>query len=124
MSHVEIRRTRRPRPWMAAVTILLLIGPDVGLAAGPRLETSEVVMAHDSVRAGIEALSEREAKQFYLDCSRAALGGRLSNGETAACSIGYDVLLKRHFGGDFHALLAWSRSQPQRGDGGSADGRD
>jgi hypothetical protein len=27
-----------------------------------------------------------------------------------ACSVGYDVLLKKHFGGDFEQLLAWSRS--------------
>lgn len=32
-------------------------------------------------------------------------------GETAVCSVGYDVLLKRHFGGDFEALLACSRRQ-------------
>jgi len=33
-----------------------------------------------------------------------------SNG-IALCSIGYEILLTRTFGGDFFALLAWSRSQ-------------
>jgi hypothetical protein len=91
------------------------------LAAGPSLTTIEVGLVHDSVRAGIEALSEREAKEFYLECSRAAMLGQLGTGETAVCSVSYEVLLRRHFGGDFHALLAWSRSQPQSSDGRSGE---
>lgn len=65
----------------------------------------------DPLRARIESLSEHEAKQFYLGCSRAAMRGRLDSGQTAVCSVGYDVLLKRHFGGEFEALLTWSRQQ-------------
>jgi len=61
----------------------------------------------------MERLSESELKQFYLQCCREAAGRGLDTGETMACSIGYDVLLKNHFGGDFHLLLAWSRAQQQ-----------
>ncbi len=109
---------------MTASTMAMLIGAGVAVAADLQPVATEVALSIDSARAGIEALSEREAKQFYLDCSHAALRGRLGSGETAVCSIGYDVLLRRHFGGDFHALLAWSRSQPLRGDGMSANERD
>jgi len=65
----------------------------------------------DPIRARIERLSEHETKLFYLGCSRAAARGGLASGERTVCSVGYDVLLKRHFGGDFEALLAWSRQQ-------------
>jgi hypothetical protein len=108
---------------MTAATIATLIGAGAAAAADPPPAATEVALSIDSARAGIEALSERDARQFYLDCSHAALRGRLGSGETAVCSIGYEVLLSRHFGGDFHALLAWSRSQPLRGDGRSANER-
>lgn len=90
-------------------------------AAGGAMPTAiEVAVSTDSIRARIERLSEREIKQFYLGCSSAAMRGRLGGGETQACSVGYEVLLQRHFGGDFHSLLAWSRSQPDAGDGRSS----
>jgi hypothetical protein len=75
----------------------------------------EVAASADSLRAHLQRLSERDVKQFYLGCSAAAMRGRLGGGETAACSVGYEVLLQRHFGGDFHALLAWSRKQAHDG---------
>jgi hypothetical protein len=65
----------------------------------------------DSVRARLERLSEREMKLFYSRCSQEGLSRRLDGGEAMACSIGYDVLLKKHFAGDFERLLHWSRSQ-------------
>lgn len=82
----------------------------------------EVAASTDSLHTRLERLSEAEVKQFYLGCSGAAMRGRLGGGETAACSVGYEVLLRRHFGGDFHALLAWSRSQPHDRRGAASDG--
>jgi len=74
---------------------------------------SDAAVSRDPVRVAMERLSESELKQFYLQCCREAAGRGLDTGETMACSIGYDVLLKNHFGGDFHLLLAWSRAQQQ-----------
>lgn len=113
------------RPALAAIVLLLNVGFGAALAAGPDgarspyqggsagtgSPTAGAAAAADPIRGRIERLSMLEAKQFYLDCSRSAMRGRLDGASTALCSIGYDVLLKRHFGGDFHALLAWSRSQ-------------
>lgn len=48
-------------------------------------------------------------KTFFLHCSREAGERVLALGEAAVCSVGYEVLLKREFGGDFDALLAWWR---------------
>jgi hypothetical protein len=65
----------------------------------------------DPVRTRLERLSEREMKSFYSRCSEEGSSRRLDGGEAMACSIGYDVLLKKHFSGDFERLLDWSRSR-------------
>ena len=61
----------------------------------------------------LERFSEAQLKDFYLRCSRAAGERRMSGGEIAICSIGYELLLKRAFHGDFDALVAWSRRQDE-----------
>jgi hypothetical protein len=93
-------------------------GPQAGASAQQNVATSKgtsaiapVAGTSDPLRARLEALTEHEAKQFYLDCSDAALHGTHDRASTTACSVSYDVVLNRHFGGAFHALLAWSRSQ-------------
>jgi len=62
------------------------------------------------VIARIKSLPEADLKKFYQRCNRAAIRGQLGSGEIALCSVGYETLLQRHFGGDFHALLAWRRN--------------
>jgi hypothetical protein len=66
--------------------------------------------SQDPTRGPFERLSERDIKQYYLACAGEAIGRRIGSGEIKACSIAYDVLLTRHFGGDFMALLSWSRA--------------
>jgi len=82
-----------------------------GVTAADASASGQVARRSDPLRASIEELVERDVKRFYLGCSAAALRGTLDSAGTAACSIIYDVLLTRHFNGDFRALLAWSRSQ-------------
>ncbi len=59
----------------------------------------------------IQGLAEPDLKATYLGCSRDALLGTLDWDEIAACSVVYETLLTREFGGDFFALLAWSKSR-------------
>ena len=56
-------------------------------------------------------MSVDAVKSIYVQCSDQSVGRRLGGGEVAYCSTVYNVLLTRHFGGDFSALLAWSRRQ-------------
>ncbi len=53
-----------------------------------------------------------ELKSVYLACNRAVTSGRLDTGGIMKCSVVYEALKQRAFGGDFHKLLAWSRAQP------------
>jgi hypothetical protein len=108
-------------PVVVAIGLLLNIGAGGASAAGsdwawlqPQRAGSPTVDSaapRDPLRGRIERLSVNEVKQFYLGCSGSAMRGLLDSAETALCSIGYDVLLNRHFGGDFHAFLAWSKNQ-------------
>ncbi len=50
-------------------------------------------------------------KRAYLSCSEAALRGRLQTGAVQQCSVIYEELKWRAFGGDFLRLFAWSRAQ-------------
>lgn len=61
--------------------------------------------------APLEQASHDRLKATYVDGSNAAAQHLLGAGEVAACSIVYEILKRRVFGGDFAALLAWSRSQ-------------
>lgn len=78
--------------------------------------------AVEGLRGRLEALTASQIQVVYLNCSNQAMKRRLDGGEAAMCSLAYDVLLKRHFGGNFDALLAWSRQQAGVGDQSQADG--
>jgi hypothetical protein len=97
---------RRVLAAAASVIALLAAAP---VPAQTALEPVAAPQPEALVVAHLETLSDERLKAFYLRCSDAAVGGQLGSGEIALCSIGYEMLLKRSFGGDFMALLAWSR---------------
>ncbi|TFY98369.1 hypothetical protein [Ramlibacter humi] len=61
-----------------------------------------------------ENLGEPCLKRLLVECNAAASRQLLDEGQAFACSIGYEALLKRGFGGDFQAMLAWWRTAPER----------
>lgn len=79
-----------------------------GLASA---QTLDVAARHDHLTTRLEVMPESSLKTLYLGCSREATQRSLGSGEIASCSIVYETLLRRGFGGDFMALLAWSRAQ-------------
>jgi hypothetical protein len=56
-------------------------------------------------------MPEHCLKTMYMYCSAASEKAVLGRGPMIACSLGHEALLRRVFGGDFNALLAWWRSQ-------------
>jgi hypothetical protein len=91
---------------MASATALAQAADTLAPPAAP---AGPLVVQHDALRRWLEQLGGDEVKHLYVACSRRATRSVLGAGEAAACSITYDVLLKRHFAGDFAKLLAWSR---------------
>ena len=49
-------------------------------------------------------------KREYLTCERAAMQSRLDLATAAACSVLYEEVRERVFGGSFDALIAWWRT--------------
>lgn len=70
-------------------------------------------MAHSQSRNGeLKRVPINELKSVYLSCGRAAVSGQMNTGGIMYCSIVYEELKRRAFGGDFEKLLAWSKAQP------------
>lgn len=98
------------RVFTGLATFLLTVG--VPTSPCTQAQESGRALDHESrLVSALRKLPEQGLKDFYLRCSRAADEGSLGSNEIALCSLGYEMLLNRAFGGDFFALLAWSRSQ-------------
>ncbi|TFZ05437.1 hypothetical protein EZ313_01835 [Ramlibacter henchirensis] len=57
----------------------------------------------------LENLPEATLKTLYLRCARESNRRLLSFDEAFHCSTAADILMRRSFGGDFDAMLAWWR---------------
>lgn len=66
-------------------------------------------------RAGVLAQYEQLPRvcldEIFIACTAASSQALLDFGSAAVCSFGYEALLKRGFGGNFRALMAWWRTQ-------------
>ncbi|HYD75141.1 hypothetical protein [Ramlibacter sp.] len=100
----------------AALALLPAVQAEPGLLAVPAPQPARCqappydgpALLHRKERmTQFEALGEHCLKQLMVECHAAAARQLLDPGSAFACSIGYEALLKRGFGGDFQALLAW-----------------
>ena len=104
-------------PWIvAAAVIASWQAPAFSAQSQTNGQVVQVSEAHaeisrDPVRTAIERLSQHEIMAFYARCADEVAGRKLAAGEVMICSIVYDVLLNKHFSGNFDQLLAWSRAQ-------------
>lgn len=73
--------------------------------ASSTLESEARFVAH------LEQAPHEHIQAAYVACSAEAEQRLLGSGEAAMCSLVYETLKRRVFGGDFDALLAWSRAQ-------------
>ena len=70
-------------------------------------------MAHGHSHTGeLERVPIADLQRIYLSCNHAATGGHLNSAAIMQCSVVYEALKRRAFGGDFDKLLAWSTAQP------------
>jgi hypothetical protein len=61
--------------------------------------------------ASLERLPESCLKTLLLACSQHADQQFMDLGSAAMCSMGYEALLRKTFGGDFHAFMEWWRRE-------------
>ncbi len=88
----------RPRRYASTILLCLIAG---GAFAAPDLAQTD----------GPRPVSVEELKVAYLNCNREAVAGRLDHGTIQGCSVVYEALKEKAFGGEFARLLAWSRAQ-------------
>lgn len=55
----------------------------------------------------MERMPESCLKSFLAECSETANERLLDLGSAAVCSMGYEALLHKSFGGSFHAMMVW-----------------
>lgn len=73
----------------------------------------------EQMLAAMEAMPQPQLKAAFLRCDRASNQRMLDLGEAVPCAMAWDALLKREFGGNVDAMLAWWRAQ--RDDASGAD---
>ncbi len=79
---------------------------------GSTLVALAIPLAHgQSPNDALKAVPVDELKGAFLACDRAANGARLDTATIMHCSVVYEELKHRAFGGDFERLLAWARSE-------------
>ena len=81
----------------------------VGIATLALLAGSRVIAQAGTPHSGVTPLEK--LKSAYLQCEQTAVSGRLGTGEIMLCSVLYEELKQRAFGGDFPRLKAWADEQ-------------
>jgi hypothetical protein len=61
--------------------------------------------------AALSSVTPAQLQSAYLQCERQAQAAALDSATAATCSMIYEALKQRVFGGDFDRLLAWWRQQ-------------
>lgn len=101
--------------WVVLVAALGMAGPVEAQAptAECGADPPDVAPLADRAAAleSFERLPESCLKALFVVCADAAGRQLLDMGSAAMCSISYEALLKRGFGGDFHALMGWWRAR-------------
>lgn len=82
-----------------------------GAAFAQSAELPSAFVFESRLVAELEAAPHEQLKEVYADCANESEARLLGSGEAAVCSIVYETLKRRVFGGDFEKLLAWSRAQ-------------
>jgi hypothetical protein len=81
-----------------------------GLALGSASAQQPVEQGHFPC-GKFKDVAVEDLKRAYLLCERMATLERLNHEAIMSCSVVYEQLKQRAFGGDFEKMLAWSKAQ-------------
>lgn len=106
----------------STVSRCLLVAALVILAASARAETQAAACDGSDPQsipltdraaaiAQFERMPQSCLRAIVRQCTAAAGEAMLDAATANACSFGYEALLKKGFGGDFQAMLAWWRGE-------------
>ncbi len=86
--------------------------PYIGVAVFALAASGAPSVQADAIERQQPEVSIETLKRAYLACNRAAMQEQLTGRAIMTCSVIYEQLKQRAFGGDFDKLLAWSRANP------------
>ncbi len=99
-----------------AVCMLAAAGP-FGIATAQEAPRPVALLgAREPLLAVFDAMPEARLKATFLRCDQESSQRVLDLGEAVPCAMAWDTLLKREFGGDVDALLAWWRAHRDQAD--------
>lgn len=107
----------KSKAWWSAVAVMALaVSAPVAAQVGPAAcvvpqDEGHPLAERQGRLSQYERLPDHCLKTLVMECSTVANQQLLDMGSAATCSMGYEVLLRRGFGGDFQAMLAWWRTQ-------------
>lgn len=105
--------------WIGSTSTGLILGAAACLPVPARADDEPTAECHAAVprdrllaerSATIASLEQMPAsclKALFVECSDSADQWLLDLGSAALCSMGYEALLHKGFGGDFRAMMAW-----------------
>ena len=67
--------------------------------------------AHAGDPARVRAMSIAELKGVYLGCEQSSTESRLDTGDVMYCSLVYEELKEKGFGGEFWRIRSWLEGQ-------------
>ncbi|HEU0204585.1 MAG TPA: hypothetical protein VFR86_29590 [Burkholderiaceae bacterium] len=99
----------KTRFWLRCCSLLAagLLAGGTAFAQGPDPRGVAAMGAAEPLQAHFERIPEQQLKGVVLNCAREAATRVLGYDEAIPCSIAWETLKRRSFGGDFTALLAW-----------------
>ena len=97
---------RTNRTLLALATALLCL---TGTAQAQNAAPS----THERLLAWADKRGADDLKDIYLRCAAFSSRTRMDQDAAALCSTVSEILMKRSFEGDFNALIAWWKAQPE-----------
>lgn len=82
-------------------------------AAGSAQSQNAPLSIHDKLAAWADKRGSDDLKDIYLRCAALSSRERMDQDAAAMCSTVSELVMKRSFGGDFNALIAWWKAQPE-----------
>lgn len=93
-----------------AICLLAAAGPLHAATAEEATPAIALLGAREQLLAAFDAMPQVRLEDVFLRCARESSEHMLGLDEAVPCAMAWDTLLKREFGGDIDALLAWWRA--------------
>jgi hypothetical protein len=117
MSEAHETSTSHSRSWQRLALSAALFacewaaGDEMSMRCEAALSEGYVLADRSGTISAMERMPENCLKSMLIQCSETADRQFMDLGSAAMCSMGYEALLRKSFGGSFHAFMEWWRRE-------------